>query len=196
VTRLLLVRHGESEWNAAGRWQGHADPPLTRLGERQAEAAVLPFPVSIIWSSPLVRARRTAEIIGDAIGLEVRVDARLQERDAGEWTGLTRAEIDVRWPGYLARSLRPDNFEPDPPIAARALEVLEEIAGHAESDDVLVISHGGLIRVVERTFDAHDPPVPNLGGRELVRDGSSWAIGERVLLLDRRRFEVTATDLV
>jgi broad specificity phosphatase PhoE len=193
---LLLVRHGESEWNAEGRWQGHADPPLTRLGEAQAESAVLPFPVSEIWSSPLVRARRTAEIIGDVIGIEARVDARLQERDAGDWTGLTRAEIDAHWPGYLARRLRPDNFEPDPPIAARALEVLDEIARHESSDGVLVVSHGGLIRVVERVFDADDPPVPNLGGRELVRDGASWAIGERVLLLDGHRFDVTVTDLV
>jgi broad specificity phosphatase PhoE len=195
VTRLLLVRHGESEWNAEGRWQGHADPPLTRLGETQAEAAVLPFPVSAIWSSPLVRARRTAEIIGGVIGIEAHVDARLQERDAGDWTGLTRAEIDERWPGYLARRMRPDNFEPDPPIAARALEVLDEIARQG-SDGVLVVSHGGLIRVVERVFDAHDPPVPNLGGRELVRDGASWVMGERVLLLDGHRFDVTVTDLV
>ena len=101
-TRLLLVRHGESTWNADGRWQGQADPPLSALGEQQAaDAAAHVDAVDAVWSSDLARARRTAEIIAHERGVDVRIDARLRERDAGEWQGYTRAEIEERWPGAL-----------------------------------------------------------------------------------------------
>ena len=94
-----MVRHGQSTWNASGRWQGHADAPLTELGRTQAARAVASLPsVEVIWASDLERARATATVIGDALGLEVQVDARLRERNAGEWTGLTRAEIERGWP--------------------------------------------------------------------------------------------------
>src|ERR671910_890596 len=91
-TRVLLVRHGQSEWNAAGRWQGQADPSLSDLGRLQArEAARAVGAVDAIWSSDLQRAAETAIIIGDQIGVgPVVVDDRLRERDAGEWTGLVR----------------------------------------------------------------------------------------------------------
>src|SRR5512132_523882 len=80
VTRLLLVHHGESTWNADGRWQGQADPPLSELGEQQAaDAAVHVAPIDAVWSSNLARARRTAMIIAGARGVDVRVDPRLRE---------------------------------------------------------------------------------------------------------------------
>lgn len=197
--RLLLARHGQSTWNAAGRWQGRADPPLSELGERQA-AAVLPalqasdgsgLPVSRVWTSPLRRARQTAEIIGTGLGVEVEMDPRLQERDAGEWTGLTRAEIEDAWPGYLAEHRRPPGFEPDDHLIARALEVLDDIARSCGAETVLVVTHGGLIRVIERHHDAEAPPVPNLGGRVLVHGDDGLEPGERFLLLDPASVEIT-----
>src|SRR5213078_4235821 len=77
VTSLLLVRHGQSEWNADGRWQGQADPPLSALGEQQAVAATNRLDgVHAVWASDLVRARRTAELMAGELGVDVVVDAR------------------------------------------------------------------------------------------------------------------------
>ncbi len=103
-TDLLVVRHGQSEWNAVGRWQGQADPPLSELGRRQAYVAAASIgAVDGIISSDLQRAVETAAIIAQQIGVgPVMVDERLRERDAGEWTGLGRAEIDKGWPGWVA----------------------------------------------------------------------------------------------
>src|ERR687894_225034 len=107
MARLLLVRHGESTWNARGRWQGWADPPLTDLGRAQAEAAgPAAAPVDAVVSSDLQRARATAELMAVALGLDpaaVHVEPDVRERDVGDFTGLTRAEIEERWPGVLAR---------------------------------------------------------------------------------------------
>ena len=103
MTRILLVRHGESEWNATRRWQGQADPPLTDLGRTQAaHAAAALGAVDAIVTSDLQRASATAQVIADALGLDApMIDPRLRERDAGEWSGLTREEIHDQWPGYL-----------------------------------------------------------------------------------------------
>ena len=88
MTRILLVRHGQSTWNADGRWQGRADPPLSELGVRQAEVAaetIADHGITRVWASPLVRAHQTASIVAQRLGLAVENDTRLQERDAGEW---------------------------------------------------------------------------------------------------------------
>ena len=94
MTKLLLVRHGQSEWNAMGRWQGKANPPLTDLGKEQALLAAKKLPdFSILASSDLVRARETAEIFAKAHNKEpndIFIEPQVQERDAGEFSGLTR----------------------------------------------------------------------------------------------------------
>jgi len=198
VTRFLLARHGQSTWNADGRWQGHADPPLSELGERQAAdaAVVLQRPASGIavdrmWASTLQRARRTAQIIATDLALEVAVDARLQEVDAGEWTGLTRVEIEANWPGYLAEHRRPPGFETHEHLAARALEALREIAAASGDATVLVVTHGGVIGAVERHLGADWERTPNLGGREVHAHRDGLELGARFLLLDPDDVEVT-----
>jgi len=193
TTRLLLVRHGESTWNVAGRWQGHADPPLSELGERQAAAAAaaLSDPPDAVWTSDLVRARRTAQLLAEPHGLAVRADARLRERDVGEWSGLTRAEIEERWPGWLAARRSPDGFEADEPLAGRALEALRDIAAAAPEATVIVVTHGGVIRTIERHHGAGPEPVPNLGGRWLTAAGDGFTLGDRELLIDPDDIEVT-----
>lgn len=196
--RLFLVRHGQSTWNADGRWQGHADPPLSELGARQAEDVVSVLhrrfgenmPVSRIWASPLIRAHQTADIIGRGLGLDLDFDSRLQEVDAGEWTGLTRDEIDADWPGYLAEYKRPPGFETHDALVARALEVLGEIAAES-SGKVLIITHGGVIGAVERHLGAEWERTPNLGGRELIVAPDGLELGERFLLIDPDDVEVT-----
>lgn len=197
--RLLLVRHGQSTWNADGRWQGQADPPLSDLGERQAEAAIpvvrahagSASPVSHIWASPLQRARRSAAIVSDGLGLEVAEDVRLQEVDAGEWTGLTREQIEADWPDYLAEHRRPPGFEAREHLIARALEVLGEIAESSGPGPVIVLTHGGVIGAVEGHLDAEWVRVPNFGGREVIRRADGLDLGARFLLFDPDAVEVT-----
>ncbi len=103
MTRLLVVRHGQSEWNAIGRWQGRADPPLTDEGRRQAaDAAKVLGTFDAVVASPLVRAVETAAVLADHLGIgPVLVDPDLMERDAGEWQGLTRTQIESGWPNFL-----------------------------------------------------------------------------------------------
>jgi broad specificity phosphatase PhoE len=190
-TRVLLVRHGQSTWNADARWQGQADPPLSALGEQQAvDAARHVHGVDALWSSDLHRARRTAELIGEHLALGVHVEARLRERHAGEWQGRTRDEIEERWPGYLAAGRRPPGFEPDDALLDRVLAALTELRRAHEGGSVLVVTHGGIVRTVERHLgDEVGGLLPNLGGRWITmaseaNDGAGWALGERVLLLE------------
>jgi probable phosphoglycerate mutase len=195
VTGLLLVRHGQSEWNAIGRWQGQADAPLSDLGREQARrAAPCIGAVDAIVASDLSRAVETAAIISSEIGVgPVVTDPDLRERDAGEWSGLTRAEIDERWPGYLAdpkvtgmapgQQRRPPGWEPDEALLARAMAAIHRINALAPGGDVLAVTHGGLVYAVERELGAPMARLANLEGRWLTVDGDNLCLGERVLLV-------------
>ncbi|UCE85487.1 MAG: histidine phosphatase family protein, partial [Deltaproteobacteria bacterium] len=104
----LLIRHGQSTWNAAGRWQGQGDPPLSDAGRRQARAlagalAAARARFDALLSSDLARARETAAILGEALSLEPEIEPRLRERNVGSWSGRTRREIERSWPEELAR---------------------------------------------------------------------------------------------
>ncbi|HSO95917.1 MAG TPA: histidine phosphatase family protein, partial [Acidimicrobiia bacterium] len=86
--RVLLIRHGESTWNAAGRWQGHADPPLSTTGMAQARAAAPALvDIDVVWCSDLVRARQTADLCAPP-DVVVHTEVLLRERHVGAWTGL------------------------------------------------------------------------------------------------------------
>jgi broad specificity phosphatase PhoE len=185
-TRVLLVRHGQSEWNAAGRWQGQADPPLSDLGRLQArEAARTVGAIDAIWSSDLQRAAETAIIIGDRIGVgPVVVDDRLRERDAGEWTGLTRTQIEERNPGFLADGNRPPGWEPDRDLLGRAGATLASIAGAAPGGEVLVVTHAGVVFAVERHLGAEHTRLANTEGRWVTLAGDDLRLGERVVLAE------------
>jgi broad specificity phosphatase PhoE len=185
-TRVLLVRHGQSEWNAAGRWQGQADPPLSDLGRLQArEAGRALGAVDAIWSSDLQRAAETAIIIGDQIGVgPVVVDNRLRERDAGEWTGLTRAQIEQRNPGFLADGNRPSGWEPDRDLLGRAGAALASIAAAAPGGDVLVVTHAGVVFAVERHLGAQHTRLANTEGRWVTLAGDELRLGDRVVLAE------------
>jgi broad specificity phosphatase PhoE len=185
-TRILLVRHGQSEWNASGRWQGQADPPLTDLGRAQAvEAARALGALDAVWASDLGRAATTALIVSEALGVgPVVLDPDLRERDAGEWSGLTRDEIDERYPGYLQDGARPPGWEPDPALLERALRVVHRIGRETPGGDVVAITHGGLIYVLEQHLGAEFARIANVEGRWLVVDGEKLRLGERMLLAE------------
>jgi broad specificity phosphatase PhoE len=193
VSRILVVRHGQSTWNADGRWQGQADPPLSVLGIAQAEAAARAVDgVDAIWASDLVRARHTASILAAPRGLDVVADARLRERDAGEWTGLTRAEIEEQYPGALADRRRPPGFEADDVLVVRALAALRDLADALVGGTAVVVTHGGVILAVERHHGEARTPVANLEGRWLEADGSgAFRLGDRQILFDPDAVEVT-----
>lgn len=165
-TRVLMLRHGQSTWNAARRWQGQADPPLTELGERQAwEAAQRLGTFDLVVASDLERARRTAELIAAELGVgPVELDPQLRENHAGEWEGLTAAEVEAGWPGYLVEHRRPPGFESADAVGARAMAALLGARRRANGGEVLMVSHGGVIRVLRRLLDAPDAPIANLAG--------------------------------
>jgi probable phosphoglycerate mutase len=185
--RILLVRHGQSTWNADGRWQGQADPPLSEDGIHQAmRAATAVESVDLVRSSDLARAHHTATILAARHGLPVVSDVRLRERAAGPWTGLTRDEIERQFPGFLADGRRPAGYETDDDLAVRALAALREIADDVGTGTAVVVSHGGVILTVERWHGITRSPIHNLEGRWLVADPASatgFTVGERVTLL-------------
>lgn len=186
VTDLLVVRHGQSEWNAIGRWQGHADPGLSELGRRQAYVAAASMgAVDGIVSSDLLRAGETAAIISQQLGVgPVIVDARLRERDAGQWTGLTRAEIDKGWPGWIEDARQPQGFEGVDSVLARVVEAFTAMGVASPGGSLLVVTHGGVIRALARSHGLDDIPIANLAGLTLHVSDSGHVLGQRVALLD------------
>ena len=185
---MLLVRHGQSTWNADGRWQGQADPPLSPLGVEQASEAAARVvklgPVDAVWASDLERARHTGATIAEHAGVELTVDARFRERHAGPWQGLRRVEIDAQWPDYLSSGQRPEGYEPDVEVVARALAALDDLAVAHPGERVVVVTHGGVIRQLEVHFGDHERGlIPNLSGRRLHRQGTTWTLGDALLLL-------------
>ncbi len=165
-TRVLVLRHGQSTWNAERRWQGQADPPLSALGQTQALAAASKLGTfDLVVTSDLDRARRTAELIAAQLGIgPVTLDERLRETGAGAWQGLTRAEIDSRWPGWVDSGKRPEGFEPLVEVQVRALTALLAAARVAPGGEVLAVSHGGVIRALRRHGGFPEVAIPNLGG--------------------------------
>ncbi len=187
MTKLLLVRHGETDWNRDGRWQGGSDTRLNDLGREQARALAeqLDGEIDVLYSSDLARARETAEIVAARLGLEVRLDPRLRERGFGSWEGLTTIEIEERFADAHRRWLAgegagADDAEAFEDFSARVEDFLSDVLRLHPGEDVLVISHGGSIRVIHALAAGVDyvrdhrliPGVPNCSvARYGARDG-------------------------
>ena len=186
MTKLLIVRHGQSEWNALGRWQGQADPPLTDVGKKQALKATKKLGLfDSIVSSPLQRAKNTASIISEITGVgPVTTEVGLMERDAGPWQGLTRIEIEKGWPGFLDSGHRPEGYESDPDLLLRIFEVLKKISKSSKkSDSILIISHAGIVHALEKLHNHPPKKVPNLGGRWFEFVDDEFIMGKRASLI-------------
>jgi broad specificity phosphatase PhoE len=157
VTTILLARHGETDWNKEGRWQGWADPPLNETGRAQARKLAEDLretPFDAVYSSDLRRAHETAEIVAAPHGVPVVVDPGLREIDVGSFSGLTRAQIAERFPD----GERPDG-ETREQHAARVLAAAERIARANLGRRILIVSHGGSLRAIRShaTDEPHHP---------------------------------------
>lgn len=154
--KLLLARHGQTDWNLAGRFQGHGDIPLNELGLKQAKAMKLRLEnetIDFIYSSDLCRAVETARIISEET-IQVQTDSRLREVNFGDWEGLTYTEIQKKYPAELA-AWEKDVFHNAPPggetleqLAGRAKVILTKLSTHQENRTILLVTHGGMIKVL------------------------------------------------
>ena len=161
MTTLLLVRHGETDWNADGRLQGQTDRPLSDFGRAQARRLADELESEApdaIYSSDLSRARETAEIVGETLGLPIVLDPDLREKDWGTWEGLTAVERDrVEFVGESTEAHQ-----------ERILHALRRIAErHPGEERILVVTHGGSIRRVQTAALGLALPVVENCGRWL-----------------------------
>jgi 2,3-bisphosphoglycerate-dependent phosphoglycerate mutase/probable phosphoglycerate mutase len=186
LRRIILLRHGQTDYNVTGRMQGHLDSVLTSVGHEQAAAAA-PVLAALepdrVVSSDLQRAVDTAEVVGAACGLAVKFDARLRETHLGEWQGHTVAEIDGDYPGAIAAwrsdpTWAPPGGESRVAVVARSRPVVDELdAEFADSDEasstVLLVAHGGLIAgLVTGLMELPTEVWPSFGGLGNCR----WAV--------------------
>jgi broad specificity phosphatase PhoE len=182
MTTLFVARHGQTNWNLEHRWQGWANPPLNATGRAQAAElgeAMTGRGIAAVVSSDLRRAAETAEIAGARLGLPVELDSRLREVDVGEWSGLTSAEVEVRYPaGYRRRREGHTGWvegETLGAMAERVVAALLEFADREPEGRVLVVSHGGPLRAVLTAcgIDPRERPNARNGDVEeiAVRDG-------------------------
>jgi probable phosphoglycerate mutase len=150
---LYLVRHGETDWNLQRRIQGRTDIPLNDTGKAQAAASadlLARRPWDGIYTSPLSRAAETAGIIARRIGLSMPdTDERLVERNYGEAEGLSFAEIEARFPGDTVVPGREERHA----VAERVLPVLLRLAADHPEQNLIIVSHGGVIRAVLNEID-------------------------------------------
>jgi probable phosphoglycerate mutase len=196
MRRILLARHGETEWNALGKLQGHTDVPLNEAGRAQARALAAQLAdagIAAVVTSDLARARETAEIVAAALGLGApTIEPALRERRFGVFEGLTRDECIARYPeawrAWQERTGEPPGAEPRSLAAARMAEALARIVAAAAAaaspaagpaaGPVLAVTHGGLMRLwLTDVLGEPVPPIANAaiyavehdGGRFLVR---------------------------
>jgi broad specificity phosphatase PhoE len=155
VTVFYLARHGESDWNVENRFQGHTDRPLTELGRAQGRALadeLAETALDAVYASPLRRALETAEIVAAPKGLSVVALPDLREIDVGGWAGLSRDEVEARFPDAFHRwvggSEGWEDGESYADMAARVIAEVRRIATRHPNGCVLVVSHGGPIRAV------------------------------------------------
>jgi broad specificity phosphatase PhoE len=151
-TTIILIRHGLTDWNEEGRWQGHKDIPLNATGIAQAKALgrrLASWPIAALYSSDLLRAAQTAAILGQAVELEPIHDRCWRERDVGAFQGLTWEEIAVAYPNEYqemrAGIIDPPRGEDSHALHQRAVDAFSGVARRHPQQMVAVVSHGGFL---------------------------------------------------
>jgi alpha-ribazole phosphatase len=157
MSRLILIRHGETDWNVDGRWQGHADIPLNERGRAQAERiaqSLSGVEFAAIYSSDLARARQTAEVLSQVVRLPVQTDARLREIDQGAWQGLKLVEIEAQYAEAFHRrrqsplTVAPPGGETVMQVRTRVLAAIQDILSAHPCQTVAVVSHGFALALI------------------------------------------------
>jgi broad specificity phosphatase PhoE len=160
LKRLFFMRHGETEWNATARMQGQSDSPLSARGVEQSEAnarLLATLDIEALYSSPLNRARRSAEIVGRHLNLPVRYDDRIKEWNCGDWTGYLYDEVKAKWvdewDAFEADHFhyRGPNCENYPDMIERSAPFVAELLEHP-AGNIAVVSHGIIGRVMVSTL--------------------------------------------
>jgi broad specificity phosphatase PhoE len=186
---LILLRHGQTAWNVNGIIQGHAAVPINKRGRQQAEALgkyLRKFSATRLYSSDLVRARLTAEIINATLRLPMTLDSRLRELDAGQWQGLRWDQVRDWDPAGFEeyagnkRGFRRPNGENYPDLRQRASAALSEYMQRHPNEVVLVMTHGGLIHELLLNLVGIEPPqtVQNASFTPLYFDATTqhWSV--------------------
>lgn len=158
TTTVYLIRHGETDWNLAGRWQGHADVPLNDVGYRQARLLAARLAAEgarfdAIYSSDLARAFQTAWELGATVKVPVQLLPPLREIDLGAWSGLTYAEIRERFPDEIARLEAGEDVargggESMGALGRRVVQAVDAIVAHHSGETLALVTHGGCIRAL------------------------------------------------
>ena len=157
MAAIVLVRHGETDWNLERRYQGHLDPPLNAAGRAQSEQLAEELAgeaFDAVYSSDLRRALETAEIVAARLGLAVATDPGLREVDLGSWAGLTRAQVIERF----GKSPTHDG-ETRSEHTGRVVAAIRRITAKHPAGSVLVVTHGGSIRAIEAAALGESPRV-------------------------------------
>lgn len=187
--RVIFLRHGETDWNDSGRYQGHLDIPLNERGRRQAQLAaeaLKSFELDAVYSSDLVRAMEVAEVVSSACHISVVPERGLRERNMGVYQGLTHREIllrpDVK-PGDDHRTfLEIPCGESAPIFLTRAVETVEGLAAKHPGGRILLVTHGGFIHYFVRHALGLPVTAPvrlkiaNTSLHLLDRDDEGWAV--------------------
>lgn len=185
--RLVLLRHGRTEWNAEGRFQGQADPPLDGVGRRQAEqAAGLIAALGPDWivTSDLRRATETAQALQETTGVQAREDTRMRERGLGHWEGLTREELAEQHPDELAdwlagRDITRRGGETRDQVAARACAAFDDLPACRLA---VLVTHSATAMALTSALLGLDQsmhvlgPLGNCHWSELVLESSGWRL--------------------
>ena len=172
ATRLIVIRHGETEWNASRRLQGHTDVPLSAVGRRQAALlaralAVRGEPIDAIYTSDLARARQTVQALADALALPLTATAGLRERCFGAMEGLTFTEVEARWPDAAEQWRRrtPDwradaGGESLQDLRRRVLATVDALAAPHRGQQIALFLHGGVLDILYRAATGQDLRAP------------------------------------
>lgn len=182
-TRLVLIRHGETDWNVEGRYQGQADPPLNARGREQARALVAqlrPLGLQVLYSSPLRRAWETARILAEGLGIPLYAEPRLKEIHQGVWQGMLVEDIQRRFPELFERwertpwEVRVPGGETLAEVQARVYQAVDDILARHPGQTIGLVLHRLPMALLLVRYRGLDPQLV----RRIPIGNTAWEVVE------------------